>query len=440
MEDIHQRAIALVQGHGDVHDWSVRTVHRQSHELYLVREEVESRRTVETERAVVVVHRDLPEPEGRPQRGFSSFTLLPEDSASAARAKLEEALFAAELASNPPYTLPGPAPYPQVQVWDPDLVERPPEVVEALAGQLLAQLAREPQVEPSSAEFYIHLTETRLSNSQGVEARARDAELFVELVVLSGDGHDESEYYAALRRRALRDLDLPAEVARYAARARDSLGVGPPPTRRGPVVVSGQALVDLLVYLRHASSGAMKYQNLTRWELGKPICGDRPLRGEPLTLVADATLPWGVGTAPFDEDGVPGQRTTLVEGGVCRQFWADYRYAQYLGLPATGSFGNLCIPAGATPLADLLAGEEPVFHIVAFASMDPDPITGEFVGEIRLGYDVRKGSARPFKGGALSGTMEDTLAQVWFSREVAFLGHYLGPEAARFGELAVGGD
>lgn len=439
MEHLHRKAIALVQGHRDVHDWSVRTVRRQSFELYLVRDAVESRRTVETVRAIAEVHRDLRGPGGEPQRGFSSFTLLPDDGPSAARAKLDEALFAAGLALNPPYTLPGPATYPQVEVWDPALADRPPEVLEHLAGQMLAQLAREPHAGPSSAEFYIYLTETHLTNSQGVEARARDAELFVELVILSADGHDESEYYAALRRRALKGLDLPAEVARFAARARDSLGAGPPPTRRGPVVVSGQALVDLLVHLRDASSGAMKYQHLTRWELGQSIYGGRPLQGDPLTLVADATLPWGVGSAPFDEDGIPGQRTLLVEDGVCRQFWADYRYAQYLGLPATGAFGNLCIPAGTIPLDDLL-GEGPLFHIVSFASMDPDPITGEFVGEIRLGYDVQGGKARPFKGGALSGNMEGALAQVRFSREVAFLGHYHGPEAARFGDLAVGGD
>ena len=439
MEHVHQQAIALVQGHRDVQDWSVRTVRRRSFELYLVRDAVESRRTVETVRAIAEVHRDLRGPGGEPQRGFSSLTLLPEDGLSAARAKLDQALFAAELAANPPYTLPGPAPYPEVEVWDPALTEHPQEVLEDLAGQMLAQLAREPHAGPSSAEFSIHLTETHLTNSQGVEARAQDAELFAELVILSAEGGDESEFYAALRRRALKDLDLPAEVARFAALARDSLGAKPPPTRRGPVVVSGQALVDLLAYLRHASSGAMKYQHLTRWELGQPVYGSHPLQGDPLTLVADATLPWGVGTVPFDEDGVPGQRTLLVEGGICRQFWADYRYAQYLGLPATGAFGNLCLPAGTVPLADLL-GEGPLFHIVSFASMDPDPITGEFVGEIRLGYDVRDGTARPFKGGALSGDMESALAQVRFSRELAFLGHYHGPVAARFGELAVGGD
>ncbi len=259
MEDIHRKAIALVRGHGDVHDWSVRTVHRRSHELYLVRDAVESRRTVETVRAIAKVHRDLRGPGGEPLRGFSSFTLLPDDSPSAAQAKLDEALFAAGLACNPPYTLPGPAPYPQVQVWDPDLVGHPQEVLEDLAGQMLAQLAREAHAGPSSAEFYVDLTETHLTNSQGVEVRARDAELFIEVVILSADGHDESEYYAALRRRTLKDLDLPVEVARFAAWARDSLGAGPPPTRRGPVVVSGQALVDLLVHLRHASSGAMKY-------------------------------------------------------------------------------------------------------------------------------------------------------------------------------------
>lgn len=439
MERVHKQAIALVQGCRDAHDWSVRTVRRRSVELYLVRDAVESRRTVETVRALAEVHRDLRGPGGEPQRGASSFTLLPDESLSSAQAKLDQALFAAGLALNPPYTLPGPAAYPQVEVWDPALSEHPHDVLEDLACQLLAQLAREPRVGPSSAEFYLYLTEIHLTNSQGVEAQARDAELFVELVLLSSDGHDESEYYAALRRRALRDLDLPSEVARYAARARDSLSVGPPPTRRGPVVVSGQALVDLLVYLRHASSGATKYQHLTRWELGQPICGSHPVQGDPLTLVADATLPWGVGTVPFDDDGVPGQRTLLVENGICRRFWTDYRHAQYLGLPATGAFGNLCIPSGRVPLADLL-GEGPLFHIVSFASMDPDPITGEFVGEIRLGYDVQGGVLRPFKGGALSGNMESALAQVRFSQEVAFLGSYHGPEAARFGDLAVGGD
>jgi len=440
MTTLHQEAIALVDGHPQVQDWSVRTLFRRSFELYLVRERTESQRAVETERAVVEIHRDLRSPEGEPRRGFSSFTLLPDDDASAARQKLEEAIFAAELALNPPYTLPGPAAYPEVSILDPNVEEAPQEVLAELGGQLLRQLEREPQVGPSSAEFFAHLLETRLSNSRGVEAHKRGTQLLVELVILSSDGQEESEYFATLRRRALRDLNLPAEVARYAGRARDSLGVGVPQTRKGPVAISGQALVDLLVFLRYASSGLMKYQNLARWEIGQSIYGEKQVQGEPLTLVADATLPWGVGSTPFDDDGLPGKRTTLVEEGVLRRFWADYRYAQYLGLSPTGAFGNLCIPEGQTSAIELLASDERLFHVVSFAAMDPDPITGQFVGEIRLGYDVGAGGVQPFKGGALSGDMESALANVRFSQEMAFTSGYHGPEVALFGELSVGGE
>ncbi|MGQ9584909.1 MAG: metallopeptidase TldD-related protein [Anaerolineae bacterium] len=440
MATLHEKALALVDGHPQVQDWAVRTFRRRSLERYLVREQVESQRMVETERAVVEVHRDLHSPEGEPRRGFSSFTLLPDDDTSAGRQKLEEAIFAAGLALNPTYELPGPARYPEVLTLDPELVRSPGEALAELSAQLLRQLKREPQVELSSAEFFAHVLETQLANSRGVETRKEETHLVVELVLLSSDGHEESEYFASLQRRALRDLDLATEIARGAARARDSLRAGVPPTRTGPVAISGRALLDLLAFLRHATSGSMKYQHLSQWEMGQSVYGDKEVKGELLTLVTDRTLPWGIGTGPFDDDGVPGQRVALVEAGVLKRFWADYRHAQYLSIPPTGTFGNLVIPGGRTPAAELLNPADRLFHIVSFASMDPDPITGEFVGEIRLGYDVGAGETRPFKGGALSGNMEGALADVRFSQEQIFLGGYWGPEVALFGELAVGGN
>ncbi|NLE76364.1 MAG: hypothetical protein GX605_06390 [Chloroflexi bacterium] len=438
MTTLHQRAIQLVQGHPQINDWAVRSRRRRSHELYLVRERTESRRQVETERAEVEIHRDLQSPEGEPRRGASSFTLLADDSASAAQAKLEQALFAAKLALNPPYQLPEPTPYPAVETLDRGLVEQPQAALDQLASETLQTLAGEPGASLSSAEFFTHWQATRLTNSRGVEAQREGSHLFLEMVILAADGSEESEFFASLERRALQDLDLPAEVAAYAQRAGDSLRGSAPPTRRGPVAVSGAALIELLRFLESASSGAMKYQQLTRWEVGQSIYGGREVLGEPLTLWADRTLPRGVGAAAFDDDGVPGQRVPLVVGGVVQRFWSDYRYAQYLGLPASGSFGNLCVAPGAVSAAQLLA-DGPLFHIVSFAAMDPDPITGEFVGEIRLGYDVGGGKARPFKGGALSGEVSAALANVRFSRDLLFAGDYHGPRVALFGDLALGG-
>ena len=439
MTTLHDRAIKVVEGHPQIQDWSVRSIERRSHQLYHVRDRVESQRVIHTQRAVVEIHRDLLSPEGEARRGSSSFTFLSDDDSSAARHKLEETVFAASLALNPPYSLPGSAAYPEVATLDTEIEASPEEVLAELGNQLLAQLGSEPQIRPSSAEFFAHLLETRLTNSQGVEGYKRGTQLFVELVLLSSDGSEESEFLATLERCGLQNLNLREEVAKYAERARDSLQAGIPETCRGPVAISGPALVELFRFLRYASSGAMKYQNLSRWEVGQPIWGQKKVQGEPLTLVADAILPMGVGSVPFDDDGVPGQQTTLVEQGILERFWADYRHAQYLDLSASGAFGNLRIPGGVSSVADLLASAGRLFHIVSFAAMDPDPITGRFVGEIRLGYDVGAEGARPFKGGALSGDMESALADVRFSRETVWVGDYQGPELALFGDLSVGG-
>jgi PmbA protein len=436
---LRQKAIDLVQNHPQVQDWSVREVDLAAHELFLVRDKQESQRAVETRRATVEIHRDLTDAEGQPKRGSSHFTLLSDDSDSGAQQKLEKAVFAAGLALNPPYVLPAPSSYPDLDIRDTALATAPQDALEDLGARFVAQLAREHQVEPSSAEFFAHEITTHLINSRGLEAHKQETRLFVEMVVLSCDGAQESEFFDDLEGRALQDLDLEEEVARCARSARDSLHAGAPATRSGPVAITGRALIELLAFLRYASAGSMKYQQMTQWEVGKPITGDLELLGEPLTLVADALLPRGAGSTPFDRDGLPGQQTTLVEEGIFRQYWADYRHAQYLDTPATGAFGNLSIPAGRTPVSDLLARDRPLFQIVSFAAMDPDPITGQFVGEIRLGYDLSTGDGTPFKGGAISGDMTSALANVRFSREGAQWGDYHGPQFALFGDLKVGG-
>ena len=45
----------------------------------------------------------------------------------------------------------------------------------------------------------------------------------------------------------------------------------------------------------------------------------------------------------------------------------------------------------------------------------------------------------PFKGGALVGNLLDALANARWSAETGFYGDYQGPQAARFGGLAIAG-
>ena len=429
-----------------VNDWLVRQVRTTSSQYYLARRQPENRRTADTERVEVEVFSDHPAARsGAPSRGSATFTLVPGDEARLGE-RVRQAVFMAALADNPPFGLPGPAVYPSVLTADRALRAEPLRVAEELADHLLALVAEEPNISLASAEFFVDWREETLYNSRGIEATQEDSSLLLDFVLLARDPRSgrEMEAHIESRWRARQNLDLPELVRRQAQYARDTLEAGEPRTGRFPVIVSGQALRDLLVGMSMSplavrASAQYKYQQLSPWEIGQSIFDDGAAVGDPLTVYGNAVLPWGLKSAAFDREGLPGRRLQIIENGVLRSFWASQRYADYLRLPPTGQFGNLEILPGSLPVAEMWAGGGILYHIVAFSSMAPDPITGHFVGEIRLGYEREGNLLRPIKGGSLSGNLFADLAPARLSQETVFLGDYLGPEAVRYPTLTISG-
>jgi predicted Zn-dependent protease len=86
------------------------------------------------------------------------------------------------------------------------------------------------------------------------------------------------------------------------------------------------------------------------------------------------------------------------------------------------------------------AVDGPVYEIVAFSSFNPDPVTGDFVSEVKLGYRHDARGVTPIKGGSLSGNLFDALADVRFSRETYTDGTYHGPAALRCAQLTLAGE
>jgi PmbA protein len=161
---------------------------------------------------------------------------------------------------------------------------------------------------------------------------------------------------------------------------------------------------------------------------------------DPVTIVSDATMPFGTRSRVFDDEGLPGKRVTLIEDGVLKNFWAEQRYADYLAIPATGPVGTLVLNAGTQTGEEMLAPTSaPLFYVVTFSAMDPDHITGDFSGEIRLGYMVTSAGTRPIKGGTVSGNVFSAFAQAQLSRDTVFLGDYHGPRLVRFNSMTITG-
>jgi PmbA protein len=436
--------IQALRGQDGADDWLVRHIRKTSTQHYVIGPRPESARQVTSEYAVVTVMNDHPSAKAGAgkMRGEAEVTLLPTDLPHL-REKLGQAVFMASLADNPPYDLPGTAEYPAVDVADPEMRRAAREVAENAVQQLLEALRQEQDVRLSSAEVFVEERHIALLNSRGLSGSQVETNMLLDYVLLASGKDNEMESHIAVERRRATDLDVTALARRQAQYARDALSAIAPRTGTFPVVISDDALAELIMGgsdspLAFRSSAQLKYQQMTPWEIGKSIF-PQPSSGDPFTMYSNAMLPFGTRSTRFDSDGLPGQRWTIIDNGVLERFWARHRYAQYLQVPATGNFANMEIAAGSHPFLSLLQGEGTLYHIVAFSAMSPDPVTGDFVGEIRLGYELAGGKAHPIKGGSISGNLFAALSAAQLSQETVFWGDYLGPRGIRFPNITVAG-
>jgi PmbA protein len=440
----------------NVSAWSVVTSRHDEAQLYLIGERDESRRIVSDAHAEITLH-NLHTPHASDPGegtglalGVTTVTALAGEIAdsTALAARLRGAALMASLTDNRPYTLPTqPATgYPAVEIFDPELAGDMMLALRGAADDLRGALTRTRGGRLGSAEIFATRAYETLLTSSGVSATNASTSVFLDIALLAGEGANTVEFHIELRRRRLRDLAFDRIVAAYGAFVRHSLNAVPPSSWRGPVVVSGDAAAQCFSPLFFSaspfvvhSSAEFKSQGMSRFIPGEFVTPEEP-RGDRLTLISDPTRPWGVRSASHDGEGLPATRVALIAEGIFQQYWANARYASYLDLEPTGDIGNLTVGLGTTTerdLRDTTAG--PLYEIVAFSWFNPDPITGDFSAEIRLGYRHDAQGVTPIKGGALVGNLFTAFTDARFSVEPFTDGVYYGPAAIRFSDLTIAG-
>ena len=412
--------------------WQLQSTRRVGRQTYLVKTDLESERHTESESHVATVF-----VANGDRVGSASVTLGPGDEPNVAR-RVDEAVFMAGLGGDAPWALPGPGTLPKVEAFDAALGDAQAQATSrALVDAWRAAATSMPGVRPSSMELFCGEDWTTLANSAGLAAESHATRVSM-LTLLLASGEKASERYSWDERRRAADLDVKAIVTRAAEEARDLTHATLPPSGTYPVLIDAAEIGAFLSPVQANASADALYQKSSRFEVGKPLPIERK-GGEPLTVISNATTPYGLDSFTFDGNGVPGQRVTLVKDGVFTTPWSTKQSADYLKTSPTGGFGNWEVPAGTTALAELLSADGPVLYVRKFSWLTPDAGRGNFGSEVRMGYLYEKGAKRPIKGGTVSGNVFAALGTARWSKETVFLGDYLGPEAARFENLTVAG-
>ena len=222
-----------------------------------------------------------------------------------------------------------------LKLWDPKIPEMAPEAKVAWAKKLETIGLADKRIGKSlGAGFSTSYGTTILVNSKGFSASYPFSVASCSVAYPAGEGQTlfQEGWYDATR--TLADL-LPAEAvaARAVERATRLIGARKVESQNVPVVLEPTMTAQLFSFLAQCLDGEAinQKQSFLAGKLGEKVGSDLT------TVVDDGLLPGGLGTSPFDAEGVPCRKTVLLEKGVLKSYLLDTYNARKMKAKSTGN-------------------------------------------------------------------------------------------------------
>jgi PmbA protein len=311
---------------------------------------------------------------------------------------------------------------PDLKLYDPTIESVPTDQKIALAKACeAAAFHADPRITNSDgAGFGSGTTYTVLANSRGVLASYHSSGCSLVCQPMAEEGGKKQLDVEWSFRRAFAELESPEEIGRKAAmRVVRKLGARKVPSQTAPVVFDRRVAARIWGAVLGAVNGDAVYKGMSflKDKLGEQIAAPT------VTLVDDGTLVGGVGSAPFDGDGLPTRRNVLIENGVLKMFQYDTATARKVGngarstanarrsyrsAPGIGSF-NLLLVAGHLTSEEIIAAIPNGFFITDMMGSGANTVTGDFsIGA--SGLWIKDGQlAFPVEEVTIAGTMQNIL-------------------------------
>ncbi len=330
-----------------------------------------------------------------------------------------------------------------VAICDTSLWDRPMERLQEYVDALLRPFDGLTDVDPSFGSVRATLTEATLANSAGLRLAYPHTTIWMELAVKASggpEGRPPGEYWVNDSFRRLEPERAAGQVRDWCRIARDVRVATAPPTGELPVVLPASIVTTILPPVF-----AGRWTGRARLRELAPAIGSA-WAGDSVTVVDDGRFPWGLGSSPSDDEGTPQRRRTLLDHGRVGELLYDARHAGAFG---TGSSGNalrgrsslyadwrrfLHSPSAVPTTIVIPPGDGGSDAEIAESAGDgiwvqqlgwaiPDPLSGAFGGEIRIGYRIRGGKlAEPVRGGTVGGVALAPAEHPSLLRDIASVG------------------
>lgn len=297
----------------------------------------------------------------------------------------------------------------------------PEEKIELARRGEVAAMAVDPRITNSEgAEFHDRQARYAYATSHGFLSSYGTSSFGLTVSpVASQDGEMQRDVWYSVDRKRAR-LDAPEDIGREAARRTvRRLGGRRVKTAEVPVVFDPLTAAGLVRAIASAASGPSLYR-------GASFLVDRlgtRIGSSQLTIVDDGTLPAALGSRPFDGEGLPIRRTTVVNAGVLESYLLDTYSARKLGMSSThhaardgsgvgvATTNLMLLPGTATP-EELIASVENGLYVTELIGFGVNFVTGDY-SRGAVGYWIENGAlAYPVEEVTIAGNLLEMLDAV----------------------------
>jgi len=334
------------------------------------------------------------------------------------------------------FELPSLTSYPQVEVFDSGVESVSIEDMAKLGEELIITIRGHTPDLICEAGVTKSTISVRIINSRGGQADYKQSifSLGIEGQLIRDTdmlfvGESQSSGHPILEANTIAEV-----VLQQLERAKNQASA---PTKSLPVVFTSHGVASALIMpLMSAFNGKTVLEGAS--PIGNKL--GQPIFDEKLSLWDDPTIAYCPGSRPCDDEGIPSQRTPLIEQGVVTSFLYDLQTAALANTKSTGNGnrGRGGLPAP-SPSAFVIAPGNTTFDEMVkdikeglvveqlMGASQGNILGGDFSGNVLLGYKVENGKiVGRVKDTMVSGNIYQLLKQIAaIGSEARWVGSFL---------------
>jgi PmbA protein len=246
----------------------------------------------------------------------------------------------------------------------------------------------------------------------------------------------QRDYWVSAARHR-RIMEQPEDVGQKAAlRTLRRLGARKVSTCAVPVIFDPLTARSLVGHVFQAVAGDAVYRRSSFLvdQIGNLVAAPG------VSIVDDARLPGGLGSSPFDDEGIPTQTSAVVENGILRNYLHTSYTARKLGSRPTGNGtrgpsgvvaigpSNFYLQAGEYSPEDIIGSVKSGLYVIELIGFGVNQVSGDYSRGV-VGIWIEDGKlSYPVQEVTIAGNLREMLKDIeMIGRDVQFLGSIAAP-------------